>query len=106
LIFYQGLTYQKTGDTTKAGRLFADLTETGKRYLDKASRMPDDGAVYNMINKRDLVADGYYLQALGEIGRGNIESAGRLLMQSQNVYKNNLWVNHYLGLYRDVAEIR
>jgi tetratricopeptide (TPR) repeat protein len=95
LLYYQALAYQKTGDNEKAQELFGSLAETAAIDFEKAQKIPGT-AIYELSDKRDLVSEGYYLQALYELGNNNKDKARELLEKSLTTYSNNLWARYFM----------
>lgn len=47
---------------------------------------------------REIFSDGYFFQALGNMGLGNEKDAKKLLEESLKIYRNHLWANVMMGI--------
>ncbi|HEX2394916.1 MAG TPA: tetratricopeptide repeat protein, partial [Bacteroidales bacterium] len=96
LLYYQALSYRKFGNNEKAEEFLNSLSETGKSNIESGNKIPSSGAIYDLTDRRDMISEGYYLQALSELARENKEKARELFLKSVETYRNNLWARHYL----------
>jgi len=97
LEFYQALALQKTGSSSKAVELLDRLAAEGKRRVESLKDfsgigVEEGGTVANMRS----LSQGYYLQGLACLGKGDKIKANEFFIQSLNVSQYNLWAKYYL----------
>lgn len=97
LEFYQALALQKTGNSSKAVELLDRLAAEGKRRVESLRivsgiGVEEGGTVANMRS----LSEGYYLQGLACLGKGDETKAKEFFIQSLNVSQYNLWAKYYL----------
>lgn len=97
LIYYQAKSFRELGEPQKADELFKALIEKGKLIIEKGLENTGIAVENASANENKHISEGYYLQALGNIGLGNIEKAKALLLKATDEYKNNLWAGYYFN---------
>ncbi|MDR2424900.1 MAG: DUF5107 domain-containing protein [Prevotellaceae bacterium] len=95
LEYYQGVAQAKLGRQKEATELFEKLINDGKSILEKGVASTGIGVEAASVQNKSL-ADGYYIQALGNKGLGNDEEANTLLRKALKEYKNHLWAKYFL----------
>ncbi len=97
LDFYQGLACLKTGDQGEAEKKFEQLEKKGQRILGEATGGSGTG-IDDLSSVRDMksVSEGYYLQGLASLGRGDRDGARERFIQAVKVYRYNIWAKCFL----------
>ena len=98
--YFQGLAFDKLGETQQAENCFNHLVEQGKERLDAAeidffAKFGERGAQHS----RQAFA--HYLMGLGYLGQEKLEQAKEAFTQSYNLNNSNVWVQHYLNQIKD-----
>jgi len=96
LMYYQALALEKLGEASQAETLYDELIGRGKLWIERGATVSGIG-VDEIRPAREIFSDGYYLQALGNMGLGHEVEAEKLLGKSLKAYPNHLWANALLG---------
>lgn len=94
LLYYQGIANKKIGNEDLSAELFNNLTNKGNEIVE--SNKASSGNGVEESKNRKALSNGYYLQALGVLGKGDKAEAEKLLIKSLDAYKNNLWARYFL----------
>ncbi|WP_298537564.1 DUF5107 domain-containing protein [uncultured Algibacter sp.] len=93
LIYFQAESLKKMNKTEEANAKFNQLINLGKNILDKYDDNELIAVEESYTNESKIISKGYYLQALGQKGLGNIQKSKMLFQEALKTYKNNLWAN-------------
>ncbi|MDR1724263.1 MAG: DUF5107 domain-containing protein [Tannerella sp.] len=97
LDYYQAKSQEALGNRDEAVKLFNSLIDRGKSIIERGTARTGIGVEEASIENRSL-SQGYFLQALGNIGLGNDAEAKALLGESLKKYANNLWAKRFSSL--------
>jgi tetratricopeptide (TPR) repeat protein len=97
LVYYQALSLRKTGRTSESDELLDRLDKDGKRRMESAGSRSGIGVEESgaMAGKESL-SEGYYLQGLACLGKGNKVEGKDFMTRSLNAYRYNLWAKYQL----------
>jgi tetratricopeptide (TPR) repeat protein len=100
LTYYQAKSFEELGNSAQATKMFQELITKGKLILEKGIGTSGIGVEEISLKNNKSLSEAYYLQALGNIGLGNVDEANNLLQKALKEYKNNLWAKLYLNNFK------
>ncbi len=91
LLYFQAKSFEKLGNTEKAKTLFEELISLGQQQRESGTDNTLIAVEEGSSGNNQEVSNAFYLEALGNKGLGNKESAHKLFEHSRQNYPNNLW---------------
>jgi tetratricopeptide (TPR) repeat protein len=98
--YYQGLAYRKLGQEEEAKRMFDGLIDVGTERLKASSSMDYFAKFAEKQSRKMRMADAYYLQGLGYLGKDEKEEAK---VKFEKALQLN--INHF-GARRQLSELK
>jgi tetratricopeptide (TPR) repeat protein len=100
LMYYQGLARLITGDESGAEEMFDQLEKKGKALLEENGIGTGTGVdESNSLANKESISEGYYLQGLARLGKGDPERAGEMFGKAVKTYRNNLWAGYFFHTF-------
>jgi Tfp pilus assembly protein PilF len=95
--YYQGLSYSKLGNKTKANEIFDSLVADGKDQINNSGTKTDFFAIFGEREAENaLKSQAYTMRGLGYKGLGQTEQANADLSKAVELSFSNLWANALL----------
>lgn len=91
LLYFQGKSFEKLGQQDKAKELFDILIAKGVALREVDSNKSLIAVEEASTGKRKAVSNAFYLEALGNLGLGNLDKARSQFESAIKADKNNLW---------------
>jgi tetratricopeptide (TPR) repeat protein len=94
LIYFQAQSQKALGNSDESAKLCNSLIERGQSIIARRSTGPGIGVETASMQSK-MLANGYYLQALGNLGLGNTAKSKELLKETLKLYPNHLWAKYF-----------
>lgn len=91
LLYFQGKSLEKLGQEDKAKELFDKLIAKGAALREGGSDNALIAVEESSSGDRKAISQAYYIEALGNLGLGNLDKAHNQFESAIKEYKNNLW---------------
>ncbi len=96
LEFYQGMSLLELNRNNEAQSLFSKLADRGTEMLKRITDHEGIGVEeVSSAGQRHSAAEGYYLQGLASLGRGETDQAGKMFALAAETYRGHLWAAFY-----------
>jgi len=95
LKYYQALALQKTKETSNANEILDHLASEGKKRMESLESGSGIGIEESRaIAAKKSLSEGYYLQGLAWLGKGEEAKAKEYFAKALSTYKYNLWAKY------------
>lgn len=91
LLFYQAKSNEKLGQADTAKKIFNELISQGQSMRKSGTGNTLVAVEEASSTNNKAISNAHYLEALGNVGLGNMEEANKHFNSALDIYKNNLW---------------